>query len=65
MSALPFYAELPERLRRKARAVLRREIMMQIENSMADATIEQVWNALVGHDKIEPTPALKKRKRRG
>jgi hypothetical protein len=62
-SALPFYSEMPNRLRAKARAALRREIGMDIENGNADAVIEQVWNALVGHDQIEPEKPIRKRKR--
>lgn len=49
MPALPCYIDLPEDRQTKARAVLSEQIGVPIDDSSADAVIEQVWNALVGH----------------
>jgi hypothetical protein len=48
-TALPAYIDLPEDRQEKARKALSREIGIPIETGSADAVIEQVWNALVGH----------------
>lgn len=52
MSALPYFMDLPEDRRRKARAVLSSEVGVPFDQLNADAVIEQVWNALVGHPLI-------------
>lgn len=62
MAKRPFYCEMPNRLQEKARAALRRELECapdwRTNNLTADAIIEQVWNALVGHDAIEPSNTI-------
>lgn len=54
---LPFYGEMPDKVCAKARRVLRRELRTSnniLKNDgEADVAIEQVWNAIVGHDKIK------------
>lgn len=54
---LPFHSELPENVCARARRALRREMKTTdnlADDTQADAIVEQVWNALVGHDKIKP-----------
>lgn len=52
-----FHSEMPERVRSKARRVLRRKIAENPDYKTsrldAEVVIEQVWNALVGNDKIK------------
>lgn len=56
-ATLPFYCEMSDKLCAKARRALRRELRTSDrifkDNGEADAVIEQVWNALVGHNKIQ------------
>jgi hypothetical protein len=51
---MPAYTEMPEDVCRRAREILRKEInessRWKIDDLHADCIIEQVWNALVGHD---------------
>lgn len=49
-SSLPYYIDLPEDRQELARKVLSDELGVPLDDSMADAVIEQVWNALVGHE---------------
>lgn len=49
MSALPYYVDLPADRQLAARVALERELGLPLGESEADAVIEQVWNALVGH----------------
>jgi hypothetical protein len=62
MSKRVFYCEMPYGLQEKARDALRRELELcpdwRTDNLAADAVIEQVWNALVGHDS-PPEPVTK------
>lgn len=48
-TALPCHINLPEDRKALARKVLSKEIGVPFEDDMADAVIEQIWNALVGH----------------
>jgi hypothetical protein len=56
MAAQPFHCEMPQRLQSKARRVLREKAREcpEFMSSKIDANVivEQVWNALVGHDRI-------------
>ena len=56
MAAQPFHCEMPQRLQSKARRVLREKVRecpdFMSSKIDADVIVEQVWNALVGHDRI-------------
>lgn len=53
-----FHHEFPERVKSRARSALRRQIEecpeFRSRRIDAEVIIEQVWNALVGNDKIKP-----------
>lgn len=53
-SALPYYAEMPNKIKAKAREALAAQLGLKLDRMNADAVIEQVWNALVGHDQEKP-----------
>ena len=53
--SLPFHCEMSERKKAKARRALCNSLEIKLDKIDADAAVEQVWNALVGHDKIQPT----------
>jgi hypothetical protein len=58
MAAQPFHCEMSQRLQSKARRVLREKIAecpkFRTDKIDANVIVEQVWNALVGHDRIRP-----------
>lgn len=49
MTMLPNYIDLPQERQDRARMVLTREIGLPLDETSADAAVEQIWNALVGH----------------
>lgn len=62
MPILPLHCEIDQPTQARARKALRRMIKESPEwardDTSADAIVEQVWNALVGHDKIRPPVKL-------
>ena len=62
-----FHSEMPERIRSKARRVLRKQIAQNPDYKTsrldAEVIIEQVWNVLIGNDKIKFPPLEPKRGR--